>query len=187
MLKHHDTRPMPKWISRPLQALKIKPHWFWVYVDVKRKEDCWEWLGNTIPSESKQSPQGYGRFRYRGKARLAHRVAFCLHNEIDITTLEWPERIILHTCDNPSCCNPYHLRLGTHAENMKDCRGKKRQRSPRGEETNTAILNRVQVKAIRRRIVKGNVSLRQLALKYGVSRNTIYAIRDRKIWAWLED
>ena len=48
------------------------------------------------------------------KERLAHRIAFILHYRV------YPKNHILHTCDNPPCCNPYHLRDGTHADNMRD-------------------------------------------------------------------
>jgi hypothetical protein len=36
---------------------------------------------------------------------------------------------ILHRCDNPQCCNPEHLFVGTQAENMADMRRKGRGRN----------------------------------------------------------
>jgi hypothetical protein len=58
-----------------------------------------------------------------GKSRwmTAHRYAWILtHGEPD-ADLE-----IMHICDVPACCNPEHLKLGTHAENMADCVAKGR-------------------------------------------------------------
>jgi len=59
--------------------------------------------------------KGYGAFGFDGKVQKAHRVAYMLtHGPI-------PDGgHILHSCDNPSCVNPDHLRVGTHTENMRD-------------------------------------------------------------------
>ena len=58
---------------------------------------------------------GYGTFGFDGKVRKAHRVAYIL------TFGEIPEgHHILHSCDNPACVNPAHLRPGTRADNMQD-------------------------------------------------------------------
>lgn len=47
-----------------------------------------------------------------------------------------PENMcVLHTCDNPPCCNPAHLSLGTQAENLMDCIKKGRRKKTRVKET----------------------------------------------------
>lgn len=72
------------------------------------------------------SSSRYGQVRIRGKLYLAHRVAFQLAG--GQTTEENP--CVLHSCDNPLCCNPNHLRAGTQRTNMHD--RTKRFRAQRG-------------------------------------------------------
>lgn len=66
---------------------------------------CWEWNG--------KRSQGYGVTAEYGKEIKAHRVAFKIRHG------RYPE-YTRHTCNNPPCCNPDHLKEGTHAENMQD-------------------------------------------------------------------
>lgn len=73
---------------------------------VRYGPDCWEWTGT--PS------QAYGLFMLRGKSRKAHRIAYELtHGPIGAF-------ILLHSCDNPRCVRPAHLRPGTHLDNTLD-------------------------------------------------------------------
>lgn len=60
---------------------------------------------------------GYGQKKYRGKVVAAHRLAYAKANGLDVFTMGG---CVLHSCDNPLCVNPEHLRLGTHKENMRD-------------------------------------------------------------------
>lgn len=61
---------------------------------------------------------GYAQRRHAGKLRLVHRLAFCAANNLDIEEIDG--KLVLHSCDNPRCINPDHLRLGSNADNMRD-------------------------------------------------------------------
>ena len=69
---------------------------------------CWEWQGDLTHN-------GYGRVKVDGKAKRVHRVMWELrHGPI-------PDgMVVMHKCDNPKCCNPEHLELGTQRENVAD-------------------------------------------------------------------
>jgi len=89
----------------------VEPDWFELRTfksNVYETEDCHWWVGARFG-------RGYGAFCYKGDTLSAHRTAYELyHGEI-------PKGMtILHSCHNPLCVNPDHLRLGTQAENMAD-------------------------------------------------------------------
>ena len=83
---------------------------FWARVGPENGRGCREWLGYRAA--------GYGQLNWQGVHTYAHRVAYELtHGPIP------PGRYlyqVLHTCDNPACCQPTHLYLGTPADNMRD-------------------------------------------------------------------
>lgn len=84
---------------------------FWPKVDIREVEECWEWMAF-------RDKDGRGLFyvdRYRGND-AAHRVAW------ELTWGKIPEGLIVRhfVCDNPPCCNPFHLALGTMADNTAD-------------------------------------------------------------------
>lgn len=83
---------------------------FWSQVAVTANpEKCWEWQGCRDVSG-----YGYGVVRYNGTSYYAHRLAWILTSGFD------SQLFILHSCDNPPCVNPNHLREGTHTDNMRD-------------------------------------------------------------------
>lgn len=83
---------------------------FWEKVDKGGPDDCWEWTGALS--------KGYGSMGDGTSLcgeRRAHRIAWVLMNG------SIPEgKMILHSCHNSRCVNPFHLRVGTHEENMEE-------------------------------------------------------------------
>ena len=80
------------------------------FVEVRGEDDCWPWRG------CRGGSLRYGQVRRGPSTRYAHRVAYALHHGVDERSLD----VVMHTCDNPVCCNPAHLRHGTQAENLQD-------------------------------------------------------------------
>ena len=70
---------------------------------------CWEW-------QAYKMSDGYGVINIKGNTVLAHRYSYLMFNGKLTEGL-----VVRHTCDNPGCVNPNHLRLGTIADNVKDC------------------------------------------------------------------
>jgi hypothetical protein len=87
---------------------------FWSKVDKKSSEECWEWLAN-------RKDNGYGNFYYLDKCIGAHVVSWALSNNRGISEIVNNRKLIVcHKCDNPSCCNPNHLYLGSYSDNRRD-------------------------------------------------------------------
>ncbi len=92
---------------------------FWTFV--QKTDTCWLWTGAKFRKD-------YGAFRSKGKIRHAHRYSYELAHGVELTDIQ---QVLMHTCDNPPCVNPAHLRLGTHADNVADMIAKGR--NSRGE------------------------------------------------------
>lgn len=86
---------------------------FAAYVPKAAPDECWEWKGPL-------NPKGYARFVWhdQGVRRQlpAYRVAWEL-----ASGQRWPDdKIACHSCDNPRCVNPDHVRPGTFKDNYAD-------------------------------------------------------------------
>jgi hypothetical protein len=143
---------------------------FWEKVDMSGGPDaCWPWTGAVVHG-------GYGDFSI-GAARKhnrAHRVAHWLVNGV------WPgEMHVLHSCDNPPCCNPAHLSLGTRQENARQMA--ERKRSTFGAKNPNAKINEKQMLEIRRRRKAGE-KLRAIAGDYGICISAVSRIADGTRW-----
>lgn len=141
-----------------------------LYVERRGDGECWPW---TMGCDK----DGYGEIATGGssKHRRAHVVAWEQANGRSVP----PGHCVLHTCDNPPCCNPGHLFLGTNLDNIWDKVAKNRQ--ARGENHPKAKLTGEQVLCIRRAWQRG-MTLTQLGIEYQTSTQNIYAIVNRKSW-----
>jgi len=158
------------------------PEQFWKRVD--KSGECWPWTGY-------KNQCGYGVTYKRNKHVLAHRLAWeIVHGAI-------PNGMqVLHKCDNPRCCNPAHLFLGTHKDNMEDMTRKGRRvrgeqlrlsikNPPRGERCARTKLTSAQVLEIRRRYRPRVVSVSMLAKEFGINRSAIWKIVRGQRWRHL--
>jgi hypothetical protein len=139
---------------------------FWSKVEVTQNTcRCWEWRAT-------RNSLGYGQFKLNGTATYAHRVAALLAGkQLD------EDSVVMHVCDNPACCNPTHLIVGSHGANVADRVAKGR--SARGSGNGRAKLNKDQVVAIRADDRPQSV----IALEYGVTPKAVALIRSRRTWA----
>jgi len=83
-------------------------------IDKTAPDGCWLWTAGKF-SPVRHGFGRYGAFWVGGKMRYAHRVAW----EIFIGDIP-SDMNVLHSCDNPPCCNPEHLFLGTQLDNVRD-------------------------------------------------------------------
>jgi len=147
---------------------------FWARCDTSRGEvACWPWA-------KCKDTHGYGSLKWNRKNSIASRVAWAL------TFGEIPDGLhVLHRCDNPPCCNPKHLFLGTHQTNSDDKHAKGREVILRGESNGNARLTVSSVRDIRERYASGAISQADLARMYDVDAGTINSVVRRRNWRFV--
>lgn len=147
----------------------------WEKIKIAGPNECWEWQGSLDFG-------GYGHIADEtGKTKKAHRIVKELSGS-NIVNFH-----VCHSCDNRRCCNPAHLFLGTHAENIQDRHDKGRTVLPSpmpGEQNPRAKLSEFDVNEIRW-LYAANHPPRELAKTFSVSKSTIGLIVRRATWRHL--
>lgn len=148
-----------------------------------RSSGCWVWRG--LPNKG-----GYVRTSLRGVCMYVHRASWVFHNG------PIPDgMLVCHKCDNPPCCNPEHLFLGTHKDNANDAAFKGRlmsgdkswtrhnpEKLRRGEAHHNAKLNKDLVLEIRSLYSSGEHGKRALARRFCLDKSTISSVVSGKTW-----
>ena len=130
------------------------------FVNHAGPDDCWEWLG----ARSK----GYGHFSIQKVVHKAHRVACRIAHGPPPKLDDYHGAVVMHTCDNRGCCNPAHLKYGTHADNARDMFAKGRGATPKNRKLTAAQVQE---------ICTSPLSVGEVAKKVGVSSHFASLIR----------
>ena len=116
---------------------------------------CWPWTGKT------NAKDGRPYFTVEGKRRPSYSYVLEAHKGE-----AQKGRMVLHSCDNPICCNPLHLKWGTHQENMNEMKERDRHGVP------ATVIRAI------RKLLSDKRPHSEIAELYGVSRETITAIHN---------
>lgn len=138
---------------------------FWDRVDMSDPDGCWEWQSGFCGK--------YGSFYHEGERQPAHRVSFELTNGPIKTGLK-----ILHSCDNPRCCNPAHLSQGTQQKNISDAFKRGRLYANK-----ISKLDKGKAQFIRVLCLELNFSHRKAGALFGVNHRTVGRIVTGQYWA----
>jgi len=141
---------------------------FFDKIDIGGEDECWEW-------NSRRDDCGYGRIDIYGRPVLAHRFSYKLQIG------EIPSRLdVLHSCDNPPCCNPKHFFLGTQADNMKDKMLKGR--AAKGSNNGNSTLTESKVIEMRKLHSTGLFTTAEIASIFNEGLTNTHYVINRKTW-----
>lgn len=129
---------------------------FWSKVDIKGKDECWEWKASRIRDR-------YGKF---DGGKLAHRISY------EMSFGKIAEGLyVCHKCDNPPCVNPNHLFLGTQQDNVDDML--KKDRLPTGIKHPKSKFTDEQILEIKKLRTEG-IPISLISEQFNISKGYIY-------------
>lgn len=159
---------------------------FWAKVEVIHPDDqdaCYDWNAkkdkNGCGIFSMHCPQLDGIKKIPWKSFRAPRIMWVLENDQLI-----PDgMLVIHSCDNESCTNPRHLRLGTHKDNANDRKLRGRfDTGPKGEDHPNAKLTVAQVRKICHLYFNRNIKPNQIAEQLHITSAVVFSIVNGKAW-----
>ena len=150
----------------------------WRHVEKLGDDECCPWKGA-------KNKAGYGIIcygtMYDRHSMAAHRMVWqSIHGEAPIGM------VVMHSCDNPSCCNPAHLSLGTHQENTEDCIAKGRRSKKYAFSPRQRKLSDDDIREIRKMAASGLKDY-EISHKFKICSSTVWNIVKRKRKAHVPD
>jgi len=177
-LRYNSTRPYDNQMDYPEYLLER----FWDKVDIVYNKDetlnmnaCMIWKGALLEN-------GYGVFYNLKKNIRAHRFIYECYNGPIPEYDEYHKRMcICHKCNNRSCVNPLHLKIGTNQQNSDDMVNAGRQ--ARGSTHGNSIFEDTDIIDILTDIYNNKYfNVDEISKKYSVDRRTICGILKGKNW-----
>lgn len=155
------------------QRQRSSPEKFWSHVAIQQDNNaCWEW-------QAYRKSNRYGELTYKRQKWIASRLAYVLANNIDVLPVGMH---VCHKCDNPPCCNPNHLFLGTAKDNVHDAMKKGRAYLKKGAEHPSAKMTEEKVRKIRLLHELG-FSYKEIGRVYDIDIYQVRAIVKKRSWA----
>ena len=162
----------------------MHPDDIWDHIEINGSMECWPWTMGIHHS-------GYGVVNLPNKKQGRRNWQVRIHRLVwELTFGEIPEGLcVLHKCDNPPCCNPNHLFIGTYKDNYWDMvkkgrRGKCGYKPGKfvGEKATAAKLTNKEVLEIKRLLNKSRLTHSEIASRFDCNRVTITQINLGIIW-----
>lgn len=147
-----------------------------------KRGECWMW---TKRSAERNTSATFGT--RKGRSTDPGDTVYRLSCAAFVEPITDEKPFVLHSCDNPWCWNPEHLRAGTARDNAQDAvsRGRNYLGGPheyaRGEKIHLAKLTEESVREIRQAHAQG-ASQVDLGKQYNVTQATISGVVRRKTW-----
>lgn len=157
-------KPHPKFSAKQKELFLSR-------IDENGPNGCHIWMGN-------KNNNGYG-VAYGNSADKVVRGHYAHRVMMSITGKLKKGKMVLHSCNNPACVNPEHLRCGTHADNMID-----RQiagNTAKGELQGLSVLKARHIPVIFA-LYKSGMTKKEIARIFKVSAPTIALVINRKTW-----
>ena len=150
-----------------------KPEDFYRHYIVNPATGCWEW-------QLTPNTKGYGTFTLETKRIMAHRYSYTIHKGPIPDGL-----LVCHSCDVRHCVNPEHLWLGTAQANSSDMQRKGRSVGGTAKGEKHGMSRLTAEKAME--IYTSGESTNGLAKRFGVSRQTVYLIKNKRAWVHIHE
>jgi NADH:ubiquinone oxidoreductase subunit E len=149
---------------------------FWAKVARGAAGECWPWKAG-------KNWKGYGTFGGSSGGKQWGTVAPRYAYETLFGPLGDPKVFVLHSCDNPACCNPEHLSPGSVVDNAADMTARNRQ--SRGSNRPLSKLTEEQVQEAARLWLSGEKQ-HQIAKLFGVNQSQVSRALNRHRWRHVE-